>query len=823
MLFPFLTIFLLAATLLGYEILLMRLLSIVNWSHYAHMVISLAMLGLAFSGVIIAIFPEFFKKKRKEIIFFGCLCSSLAIPLTFYLNQKLPLNYLYLLWDWHQFIYLGISYFFYGIPFMILSTIMAIFFLEFPKKTGYIYAVNLMGSGCGVILALGIMHFFPPEQYLFLISVLAVLAGICAQDFLSLKCDKRLLSLLILIIISINILISPHSLLNTISEYKDLPGLLRLPETKITYQSYSPLGLIHILEGEKIRLAPGLSLNSKQPLPPQKALTIDAASPSPIIDSINNLNSLSYFEEILPSVGYTIQTGKNSDVLIIGMGGGTNVLLSQYYQNQSTTVLEMNPLIINALKKSHGNSFEHLYPKDRVKFIIQEARGYSETSPKNFDLVVLNPSGSLSSSSAGIYAQAEDYLNTIESYQAFIKRLNPQGMIIMSQWVKTPVRNGLKLFATGFEALKKTGFKNPEQQLVLIRNWDMITLLIKQSPFNGIELQKLKAFCNQRNFDVAYFPGIKESDANQFHKLPEPIYYQGAQNIINPSQQENFFASYPFNIKPATDDKPYFSNFFRWGALLHLIKTLGTEWIPFSDLGFLTQIITLFQLLFLGILIILIPMRFLLINKINNPLSFPRRRESRNSVDPRLCEDDIYVWLYFSTLGFSYMLLEMVFIQKFILFLHHPVYASAVVIAAFLIISGVGSSLSKIILNKKIQYQIIPFVIILLAGIFYTFGLNLIFKQFGGTPIYTRFIIAFLIISPLAFFMGMPFPLGMQKIVKTGERNTGIAWGYNGFFSVIGAVSTPILAAHLGFRLVSLIGCIGYLIAMIFWMIMDAE
>jgi len=265
-------------------------------------------------------------------------------------------------------------------------------------------------------------------------------------------------------------------------------------------------------------------------------------------------------------------------------------------------------------------------------------------------------------------------------------------------------------------------------------------------------------------------------------------------------QEEAFFNTYPFHIKPATDDKPYFANFFRWGALKHLIKTLGKEWLPFAEHGYLVLLATFFQAGLWGVLLIILPMWF----------AFKKKAAADVSFKPA-------TWVYFMNLGFSYMLLEIALVQKFNLFLHHPIYSASVVIAIFLLISGIGSFLSHKFLQKGSVFQIIPFVAIISLGIFYAFALDVMFAIFYWANLPLRLFITFLIISPLAFFLGMPFPFGLQKIVGTGEKNVGGAWGYNGFFSVIGAVSTPILAHYLGFQIVAIIGSLGYLSALLLW------
>ena len=797
MVITFLTLFLAAVTFLVYEILLMKTLSIVGWSHYAYMVVSLSMLGLGFSGVILGLFPKFFRQNRDICILIGGFLFGLILPLTFYINQKLPLNYLYLVWDWRQFIYVGVSYFLYGIPFLIISVILAIFFLRHPKRTNQIYSVNLLGSGFGVFCAVVIMHYVQPEKYIFVCGVLgALMAFIWGLRYK--KPNKRLiLSFVFITILLINFFLIPSSLIQYISEYKGLPSLLRLPETKIIDTYFNPFGCLHVVEGEKIRIASGLSITYKERMPLQKAITFDADAPSPILDP-GNINS-AFFEDLIFSTAYNVKS--NPKVLLIGAGGFANALLANYHNSRYIKVLEINPKVITALEKNMATSFCRWIKKANVKITKTDARSYIEKSQEEFDIIQMDPAGTLTSSASGLFAQNEDYLNTVESYKLFIHRLAPDGMFMISRWMNTPAKDGIKLFATGVTALEELDIENPQNNLVLIKNWDIITLLIKKEPFTAAELKNIKNFCDKKHFDISYFPGIEKSQTNRFHILPEPIYYLAAQSILNKQEREDFFTNYIFNVRPAVDNKPYFSHFFKWSALPYLIKTLGREWVPFSEYGYLILLASFIQSLVVGGLLILLPLGILV---------FKRGKESS-------VKFKFNTWLYFVFLGLSFMILEMGLIQKFILFLHNPIYSASIVIGSFLTISGIGSMISKKFFNKQAKYQIIPFIIITILAILYACFLDSLFYKLMGVNIYTKLLLSIIIIAPLALLLGIPFPLGMQKISPTGEVNTGIAWGCSGFFSVMGAILTPILAMLLGSQIVIIIGGLGYLLAMLMW------
>ena len=650
----------------------MRTLSIQEWSHYAYMVVSLAMLGLGFSGVIIALFYKFFKNHREKIILSSLFLFSLSIPISFYLSTKLPLNSLYIVWDWHQFIYLALCYFFYAIPFFFASIVLAIFFSKFPKRTGLVYGANLIGSGLGVAGAIILMYIIPPESYLTAVAILSCVATVSFIFGIKNKLKKSMFFLTLLAVLILLWQISPSSL--PISEYKTLSYLLRTPGTKIIHRLYSPLGLIHIVEGKTIRLAPGLSLTFNGRLPPQKAITVDGDSPIPVNRFNGNFESLEFLDQKIYALGYHLI--KNPKVLIIGAGGGEEILLAHYHKASNVAAVEMNTDIVKAVDDILKSFSNNPYSMPNTTAITKEARGYLEQTEERFDLIQFNSLGSFLSSASGVYAQNEDYINTVEAYSLFYKRLSKDGIFIITRWMNTPARDGIKMFATAYEALKKQGIKSPEEHLALIRNWDTTSLLLKHSQFYDTDIKTLRTFCEVRNFDVCYFPGVKQSEVNRFNVFPEPVYYQAATRTIDPHASFQFFRDYPFNVKASTDNKPYFSLFFRWKALPHLINTSGKEWLPFVEYGYLVLIATFIQTIIIGGLVILLPTGILL------------KSNPQKIFKP-------HPWFYFAAIGFSFMVLEIALIQKFILFLHHPIYSAAVVISSFLLWSGCGSLFSK--------------------------------------------------------------------------------------------------------------------------------
>jgi len=248
-----------------------------------------------------------------------------------------------------------------------------------------------------------------------------------------------------------------------------------------------------------------------------------------------------------------------------------------------------------------------------------------------------------------------------------------------------------------------------------------------------------------------------------------------------------------FDIVPATDNSPYFFHFFRLRSLPHLLKTMGAEWVPFMEWGYIILVATLVQAVGVSIFLIILPLFF---------LKGGGARGSR-----------VRVFIYFLSLGLAYMFMEISFIQKFTLFLSYPIYAAAVIIAGFLFFSGWGSYLSgRFSLASSFKIAVAVGAIIMITLV-YLFSIDHIFSFFISFPDSVKILISFLLIAPLAFFMGMPFPLGLGIVSSENLSLVPWAWGINGCASVISPALATVLAISFGFNVVVSCALFLYLLA----------
>ncbi|NVL92725.1 MAG: class I SAM-dependent methyltransferase [Desulfobacterales bacterium] len=791
-------IFLISAGVLGYEILLMRLLSVIQWYHFAYMIISLALLGFGASGTFIALaqrwlIPRFHLSFMINAVLFGFTTVG-----SFIIAQEIPFNPLEILWDRGQLLYLLVLYLLLSVPFFCAATCIGLTFARFKDQINRIYRFDLLGAGTGALAIILILFAFPPATCLELLGTL----GFFAAGLVSLNQALPRSRGIAVALFSCG-LILPFTwpdvwLTPRISDYKGVSLALRVPDAEVLGQHSSPLGLLTVVRSSNIpfRHAPGLSLNYFSEPPPQLGIFTDGDSLSPITRYDGKREPLAYLDYLSSALPYHLL--EKPKVLVLGAGGGTDVLMALYHQAKNIDAVELNPHIIDLIERVHAEFAGNLYQREDVKVHAAEARGFVAGSSERYDLIQISLLDSFSASASGGYALNETYLYTLEALKEYLHHLQPGGLLAITRWLKMPPRDGLKLFATAVTALEKSGIDNPGQQLVLIRSWKTTTLLVKNGRFTEEEIRAVGMFCEARSFDVAYYPGIRAMEANRYNVLEKPYLYEGATALIGENRND-FLKRYKFYITPATDDRPYFFHFFKWGTLPEIFSLKGKGGLPLLEWTYPILIVTFLLAVVTSFVLILLPLWTLRRN------GSSRRNRSR-------------IAFYFLSLGLAFLFIEIAFIQKFILFLSHPLYAVAVVLCAFLVFAGLGSGYSSQWTHRSQKFGqkkegiTIVLIVIGIAAIAFSYMILLppLFHRWMPLPDVLKIPISIVLIAPLAFCMGMPFPLGLSRVAAAMPGFIPWAWGVNGCASVLSAILATMLAIHFGFTVVIGIALILY-------------
>jgi spermidine synthase len=795
---PYLSIATLSASALAYEILLMRLFSIIQWHHFAYLIIALALLGYGISGSLLATVQPRIVRHYLWLYPLSLLLFAFTSIGAFMSAQSLNFNSEELFWDIRQSVNLAIICLLLALPFVFTASAICMTFMRYAdRQAATIYAADLLGAGIGALAIVLIMYLLLPQHILAVIT----LAGIAAVAISVWELDltpKPLLYLPLILSATLLLFATPHITLN-FSPYKGLMQTLQIKGTRVLDHYASPLGYLSVIASDEVPLrhAPGLSLINPQEPPEQLGLFTDADNMS-AISRFDNLDSFAYLDMTTSALPYHLQ--KPSSILVIGSGTGSDLLLARYHQVKSLDALELNPQIIELLQGNYRQFAGALYDNPYTKLHLAEARDFLSHTDKKYDLIQLALIDAASASSSGLYALNESYLYTQEALQLYLSHLAKDGYLAITRWIKVPPRDTLKLFLTAYQAMASLDLPDRHKRLLLIRNWQTTTLLVKNGIFTPQELAHTDTFCRDRLFDLAYSHQLREDQANRINQLREPYFYQASKKIVS-GKSKQLLESYKFDLEPASDDRPYFHHFFKWKSFFEALKLRHQGGMPLIEWGYIILVLTLLITTLLSAPLILLPLSFL----------------TRETYEPGPPVSRWRVFSYFFGIGMAFLFIEIATIQKFTQFLHHPIYAISISLAAFLLFAGLGSFVSEKLATRYSRFTITRHAITLIAlvSVSYLFLLEPIFNQLGHLAMVVKFVIVSLLILPLAFSMGMPFPMAISSLKQLSANQIPWAWGINGYASVISAGMATLIAIDLGFSAVILIAVTLYISALL--------
>ncbi len=783
---------LISAAILAYEVLLIRLFAIVQWHLFAYMAISIALLGFGASGSFLFLARGWLRSRFTAAFAVNAVLFAVTGPAAFMLGQQVPFNALALLWEPRQLLYLGLLYLLFAVPFFAGANCIGLALTGHSQRIAGIYAANLIGAGLGALGAVALLFVMAPNDALRPVAGLALAAA-------ALSClgpGRRTWALLLWAAAFALPIGLPAAWTELhLSPYKNLSASLAVKDRRIIGRHSSPLGLLTVVESPTVpfRHAPGLSLNATAEPPAQLAVFTDGGGMTAITAFTGDVAELAYLDDTTGALAY--QLLERPSVLVLGAGGGADVLQAIRHRARTIDAVELNGQLAALVTKVHADIAGPLYDRPGVRLHIAEARAYVARSWRSFDLIKLPLVESAGAAAAGVHALAENYLYTVEAFRHYLHRLRPGGMLSITRWLKLPPRDSLKLFATARAALEREAVAVPGRRLLLLRGWNTTTLLVKNGDFSAAEIARANRFAAARSFDLAYHPGQMRGTANRFNILASAYFFDGARALL---RDDDFHARYKFDLTPATDDKPYFFDFFKWRSLPEFLRLRRQGGGQMLEMGYPVLAATLAQAVLLSLLLILLPLRF------------------AGTVQRSAKSGQARVLGYFAALGLGFLMIEIAFIQRFILFLGHPLYAAAVVLCGFLVFAGLGSAAAPGIserFGRRIDPIRLAVAAVAILAVIYSSLLPLLFPLLMGLPGAAKIALTLIIIAPLAFCMGLPFPLGLTRVAQRLPDLVPWAWGINGCFSVISALLAAILAIHLGFAIVIFLAALIYLAA----------
>ncbi|MDF1520181.1 MAG: hypothetical protein RQ728_04795 [Brevefilum sp.] len=786
---------LVSAGALCFEINLTRLFSVSQFYHFAFMVVSIALLGYGASGTYLSLRKH--KNSGSEGKNFPLLAGLAGACMigSFILINYLPFDSYSIFVNPGQLGILMLHYLALASPFFFIGMIVSLMLQKFSKVSGKVYAWNLVGSAAGCLIAVIVPGVIDGEGVVALSAIMASFGGLLffigtkqnSKD----KGKRNIISLLLIIIILIASLLPisirmmtgemPGFFTLNISPYKSLSYALQNPQAEVISSQWNSISRIDLVQSPSLHSLPGLSYRYLDPLPATQGLFWDGDNLNPLLPANSSTN---FAEHLQFAIAYSLI--ENPCTLILEPKGGMSIVSALALGANQITAVEANPLVIKAAID--------IYTLPGVRTVTASGRSFLRSNKSQFDIIQLPLTDSYHPVSSGAYALGEDYRYTLESFSDMIDNLKPDGILINTRWLQEDPSEWLRTFTLAVTALENQGI-DPSMNIIALRGYNTGTILVKKNAFKPEENDKIRFFAQEKAFDIVQMSDLKFEDVNQFNILSEPVYYQTFNSFLTSIPRDKLYENYPYDVRPPTDDRPFFGHYFKWSQMDQILKSLGTTWQPFGGAGYLAIIIIFIIALILSAGLILIP---ILIN---------RTRKAKFS--------DKAIPVYFGLIGLGFMLIEIPLIQRFTLYLDQPAYAMAIVLFSILLFSGLGSRFG----SSTMSFSTALLLLLGLLGVNIAFLPGILHKTLG-LPLLIRVGISLIMISPLGFLMGVPFPNGLrwlrrknQTLSAPGEWLIPYVWAVNGACSVISSILASLISLSFGFKVTFALGMVFYALA----------
>jgi hypothetical protein len=782
-------VFTVSLTALCYEVLLTRFFSFSQWNHLSFMVISIVLFGFGASGSVLSLV----ERRRPgwsvtmldpgRFLLLLVLCS-IATSGSFLLVKNIPLDYFRMPLEWMQGVYLFLTFLILLVPFFCAGSVISLAFAGMSVQAGWIYFANMSGSAVGAVLPALLLPLLGEGRIVLCCALLLLLAPFlyalgCRQALergVRGSSGRILAASGALILLTCFPLVYRDGALLEIqpSPYKLLPQVLQFPETEVVSRSNTIRGRLYRLESPYIRFAPGLSLKYPGVLPLATFLVQDGDALFVLYD-LKDDRSATFSRFLHCYAGYSLRSAQTPGrVLILQAGGGLSLPCAAAAAARDITFLVEHPGAAALYRERYaggGMPGSGIPASTSIHVVAGNMRRRLARDRHRYDRIQVEAWGP---SVPGMASLDQEHLLTVEAFTGYLLHLKPEGVLILSRKLLLPPSDMLKIFAAAYIGLQEAGVEDPSRHILLLRGWDSYTLLASPSAFDQAALNDLRDFCRRRNFDLVFYDGIEQEEANRFNVFPEAFHFREVRRLsraLGENRERVYFREYYLNIAPARDDRPFHSRFTRLSKLGALFRSTGSRFYSLFLSGETIVLVVLGIAGLLGLLLLLLP-RLL-----------PRRSKREAAGEAGRFRSAAAV-VYFLAAGAGFMFAEMAFLQSYTFMLGNPVIAFTVVLAELLVLSGIGGALSARWTRRNLPAILITLVICQI----------LLFIFFG--PVQQRLLQAsavvqalgsFGLLAPIALLMGVPFPVGLRLLVSS-PRLRAFGWGANGVASVLASI-----------------------------------
>ena len=778
---------LLSASVLGFEIVLLRLLQIASWNHFAFVVISLALLGFAASGTALCLLRRQLLAHGSTALWVLMLAAAVSMPIAWHAAQCVPIEArvipALLLRQTVQWLLYWLVL---STPFLLGASAIGLALMMAGRNVPAVYGANLLGSGIGAVAATAAMSIAPPSWLPAAAAAIVLPAVVCiAPGFGRRRAYAGVVAAVIVAgMLTATTWLAPTEVRVDPAKYaRYASDLAEQGDAERVAVAIGPRAVLETYRGDAFHHLPFLGPGSTPP--PLAVLLADGHLAGTVLEVADASEAMA-MDQTLMALPYAL-AGPGRRVLLLGERGGSNIWLALRNDAAAVDVVQPDANVFELLRGPMHRIGGAVLDQPSVRTVTNEPRHFVQHgSGEPYDLVQLTMLESSAAGTSGIAGLAQDNLITVEGMTACLRRLTPTGMLFVCRGIQTPPRDNVKLLAVIVSALRRMEVGRPEDRVVIVRDFQAICTMVRRSPWTAGQIQAMRQGCEERQLTPVWFSGIRDDELNQPDELPGPTssrgdwYHHAAVQLFSDAG-EQFIEDWPFDIRPPTDDRPFFANFCRPGTIGRLRDAFGQMWLTRIELALLFVFATLIVAGIAGALLIVAPL--LLVRAV-------RRQPGKWPTST-----------YFAAIGLAYLLLEMTALSKLTHLVGDPVRAAAITIGSFLVLSGVGSLMVGRIKGRHttaLYRTVLGLVAIALILQWVWPGL---IDLAGGTQSLGRVAVAVAAIAPLAVLMGIPMPLALARVDRNAPLLFPWAWAVNGFASVMAAPLAMALGMTCGFHI----------------------
>jgi hypothetical protein len=759
------------ATLM-FEILLTRIFSVTMVYHFAFMAISIAMFGMTVGAVLVYSRPRSFSEESAAAkLAEHSLWFALAIVSAFAVLTRIPFRGAR---DALGVLYLALSFAVIAVPFVFSGITVAVALTKVRAPVHRLYAADLSGAALGCLLLVGTLEITDAASAVLVIGALAALGAV----FFSHAAAGRRRTAAWVTFFALGVAAAFHTA--RAAEGRPLLEIVDSAErrtdsyTWVRWNSHSRVTVFG--DGSALQNAAGWGLSEKSGAAAarvrQLAMTIDTWAGTVITAFDGDTRPLAFLKDDVTNLAHHLR--RDGDALVVGVGGGRDVLSALVFGQRSVTGVEINRAVLEATTDVFGAFAGRLGTRPGVSLVVDEARSYLARSSRRFDLIQLSLIDTWAATAAGAFVLSESSLYTLEAWLGFLDRLKPRGILTVSRWYY-PTRPGeaLRSASLAGEALRRRGVSEPNRHVILVKaprasglsgglGNGVATILVSPDPFSASDLATLRRECDRLGFPIM--------------ASPERVEQPALRALLGGSRPDAFYASYPLDLSAPTDDRPFFFQMLRLGDVGRSLESAARD--PNRHNLEAIRLLVVLLAIVAGLTALCVVAPLLL-----------RRRASRTSGAASHLA-------FFAAIGLGFMFVEISLMQRLMVMLGHPTYALTVVLFTLLVGTGAGS-LASGWLSSRVASR---WPLLALLAVLVALGLSapLVAARLAPATTAVRIAAASAMLLVAGFFMGMPFPLGMRRAAERAPELLPWLWGINGAASVLCSVLAVAVALASG-------------------------